>query len=308
MPIPLALAGALIAGGTGVAETLGNVFTQSAANRQSRQFQIDMYNRQRSDSINDWNAQNQYNSPAAVMSRYKEAGLNPNLIYGNGTMASAGTPRSSSAGSFTAHAPDVKLGNPVATFFDVRMQQSQLDMMEKQKALMAIEGALKASQIPVNETRIPNIVADTANKQFNLSLNNQLRPTTLAVAEENLRRLSTGTDIAIRQDERAASMSNANLQEIAERILRSKAERGLIPIKGRELEERINLMKKDQQLKEEEIKLRKAGLTPGDPWYFRVGKKLAEKWSREGPPSPNFLKEGIKAGGYAPKKPWEFWR
>lgn len=308
MPIPLALAGALISGGLGVGETIGNMLSQSAANKKSREFQLEMYNRQRGDAINDWNAQNSYNSPASVMSRYKEAGLNPHLIYGNGTMASAGSPRSSSPGSFTARAADVSLGNPVGSFFDIKMQQSQLDMMEKQKALMAIEGALKASQIPINEVRVPNIAANTSRQQFDLSLQNQLRPTTLAVATENLRRLSTGTDIAIRQDERAASMSNANLQQIAEQILRSKAERGLIPIKGRELEERIKLMQKDQQLKDEEIKLRKAGLTPGDPWYFRIGKKIAEKWSREGIPAPFGVKEGVRAGTYSPKKPWEFWR
>lgn len=36
-----------------------------------------------------WNKQNEYNSPEAQMDRYRQAGLNPNLIYGNG-VSSAG--------------------------------------------------------------------------------------------------------------------------------------------------------------------------------------------------------------------------
>lgn len=43
-----------------------------------------------------WNMNNEYNKPSAQMSRYLEAGLNPNLIYGSGS-ASAGNSTSSPA-------------------------------------------------------------------------------------------------------------------------------------------------------------------------------------------------------------------
>lgn len=36
-----------------------------------------------------WNRQNEYNTPQAQMSRFKEAGLNPNLIYGKGNPGNA---------------------------------------------------------------------------------------------------------------------------------------------------------------------------------------------------------------------------
>lgn len=36
-----------------------------------------------------WNLQNEYNSPAAQMKRYQDAGLNPNLVYGQGTPGNA---------------------------------------------------------------------------------------------------------------------------------------------------------------------------------------------------------------------------
>lgn len=39
-----------------------------------------------------WNAQNMYNSPTAQMARYKDAGLNPHLIYGQGSPGNATAP------------------------------------------------------------------------------------------------------------------------------------------------------------------------------------------------------------------------
>lgn len=45
-----------------------------------------------------WNLQNEYNSPAAQMKRYQDAGLNPNLIYGQSNEAPA--PASASASPF----------------------------------------------------------------------------------------------------------------------------------------------------------------------------------------------------------------
>lgn len=35
-------------------------------------------------SLNMWNLQNEYNSPTQQMARIRAAGLNPNLVYGNG--------------------------------------------------------------------------------------------------------------------------------------------------------------------------------------------------------------------------------
>lgn len=47
---------------------------------QQNQYNLDM-----------WNLQNEYNSPSAQMRRFQDAGLNPNLIYGQGTNGNAST-------------------------------------------------------------------------------------------------------------------------------------------------------------------------------------------------------------------------
>lgn len=49
--------------------------------------QKDLADYQYSLALDMWNKQNEYNSPAAQMARLSQAGLNPHLVYGNGTVA-----------------------------------------------------------------------------------------------------------------------------------------------------------------------------------------------------------------------------
>ena len=62
-----------------------------------------------------WHLMNEYNSPSAQMQRYQDAGLNPNLIYGQQNTASA--PASASSASF-------RTGNVQS-----RQQQNALNMI-----------------------------------------------------------------------------------------------------------------------------------------------------------------------------------
>lgn len=60
---------------------------QNDRNRENAEW---VYNK----NLEQWNRENEYNSPAAQMQRYKEAGLNPNLMYtsaGSNTAASSPT-------------------------------------------------------------------------------------------------------------------------------------------------------------------------------------------------------------------------
>jgi hypothetical protein len=63
MPLPLAAA---LSAGTSILNTGAQIYT-NARNRQN--------------ALSDWNRQNAFNAPAQQMQRFKEAGLNPNLIY-----------------------------------------------------------------------------------------------------------------------------------------------------------------------------------------------------------------------------------
>lgn len=78
--VPAAL-GQLTSGGAGLLGGFLNYKYNSWLADKQNQFNIDM-----------WNRTNEYNSPQAQMQRFKEAGLNPNLIYGNGNTGNASSP------------------------------------------------------------------------------------------------------------------------------------------------------------------------------------------------------------------------
>lgn len=80
----------------------GGYFQRKQMKRQY-QYQRQLMNEQYSLNLQQWNRENEYNSPAAQMARLKEAGLNTNLMYGDG---SAGN-----AGSFQVGTPGAPSGN-----------------------------------------------------------------------------------------------------------------------------------------------------------------------------------------------------
>lgn len=63
--------------------------TNLAIAKMNNEYNARMQSQQNAYNLDMWNKQNDYNSPAAQLQRYKDAGLNPNLIYGNGA-SSAG--------------------------------------------------------------------------------------------------------------------------------------------------------------------------------------------------------------------------
>lgn len=73
-----------------VAPALGPIGAIGGAllqNRANKQLAKHTFNK----NVEMWKMQNEYNSPKAQMQRFKEAGLNPNLIYGKGTAGNAQT-------------------------------------------------------------------------------------------------------------------------------------------------------------------------------------------------------------------------
>lgn len=82
----------------GFFDALANIFTSSGNNNTQWNIQqsINKTNKEIADRNNQWNLdmwnrQNEYNSPSAQIDRYKQAGLNPALIYGNSGSAGNAT-------------------------------------------------------------------------------------------------------------------------------------------------------------------------------------------------------------------------
>lgn len=143
--------GALSAGINATSSLVNNIFQQKNAEAQ-RQFEREEnektrdYNRQLAQQQNTWNIEqwereNAYNSPYQQMKRYNDAGLNPDLIYGQQNL-SASSPQLTSGAPGTPTPSDSF--NNLPTWGNVG-----------QSALAGLEAA----------ARIKNINADTENKE-----------------------------------------------------------------------------------------------------------------------------------------------
>lgn len=103
--------------------------------------------------IDNWNMQNAYNHPAAQMERFREAGLNPNLIYGQTNMSGGvGTP--SAGGS-----PSSIMSNIVGRE-QVRNMRAQNDNLHAQNDNLHAHGVLTREQ--ARSLRIQNDLAERA--------------------------------------------------------------------------------------------------------------------------------------------------
>lgn len=95
-----------------------------------------------------WNRANAYNTPEAQMQRFKQAGLNPKLIYGQSNMSTATLPK--------FQAPQYDYNPPVAvdlpailsSYQDFRLKQAQIDNVKKQNELKDIAILSARTQVP----------------------------------------------------------------------------------------------------------------------------------------------------------------
>ena len=120
------------AGGNIVNDVVGQIFAkrniknQLAANKELGRYTNQM-------NIENWNRQNEYNTPKAQMQRYKDAGLNPNLIYGQGNPGNA-----SGIHDYSQPQTDVSLPTPKAPlntieqYQNLRQQNADIDNTKQQ--------------------------------------------------------------------------------------------------------------------------------------------------------------------------------
>ncbi len=219
-----AAAGALIQGLFGMGQDISNRVYERKANKQQRDHEVFM-----------WHAQNEYNKPINQMARFKEAGLNPNLIYGQGNAGNADAPKVSQR-QITPGRGLIEAGNAVSSYF-------QYDMMAKQKQLID-------KQIQESDSRIEGREFDNALKAINaaktkqdLQQASQLFGGTLEMQNQNIenRRLQNANLV----------IQNSNLDNTLKMAM-SKTYQEIL-----ESRNRMSLQDVENLLKQEELKLRK---------------------------------------------------
>lgn len=122
---------ALVQGMTEINTSLINAKAEKNRAAEQRKHDKEMSDYTYSKDVAQWERQNRYNTPSAQMARFKEAGLNPHLIYGKGT---PGNSSSSPAYSKPSAEHTIK---PLATvdwlgkYQDFRVKNAQVDNLKQ---------------------------------------------------------------------------------------------------------------------------------------------------------------------------------
>jgi len=252
---------------------------QDKVNKENRQFAVDMYYKQRDDSLADWNMQNHYNSPEQMMNRYRQAGLNPNLIYGKGGDSTASMVRSSQAPQGNAQAPQIQrsgVAEGIQTFQNMKMFQAQTDQIYQNVALAKAEETLK--QLSASNMAIKN-----AYDQNSLELARKLNDSVILKANLDNEYTKLKMDLDVFKNNREEVANSKNIEMTTEQIITEqlkqaqiKLQNATLPLQKQYIQEQINNLKvQSQNLKKEglikdfEIKMNQAGIDKNSPWYTK---------------------------------------
>lgn len=258
--------GTLIAAGIGAASQGANALAIGKMNRKTREWNEKQYEIQRIHALRDWETQNKYNSPAEQMKRLKEAGLNPNLVYGKGADNISAPVRST----------DVKGWNPnpvefdpqfatgaLSNYYDLEYRQEQTNLLKKQQEIANAELISKI----LNQAQT---MANTAKTQFDLQQAKDLKLTSIETAKAQLDQLKTSTKATFDANERAELMKNPNFELAMENVLNARLGRAKTEAEVQQIKQNIKNLKTTNQLQEIDKKLKEKGINPSDPTWMRV--------------------------------------
>lgn len=249
---PIIGAGIVSAAGS----VLGNVLgfgSQQATNKANMKLAQYQYEK----NLEMWNRQNEYNSPMAQMQRLKDAGLNPNMVYGNGSAAN----QASNAPSYEAprlqaytNFGDLGAGNIVGSMLTAR----QIENMDQQNRILQIDAEARRQQMLKTSLEMAGMAF--ANKAYreDYSAERELKQLAVRAASQNLR------------------LGQANEQKLAMETEFTKARARLTGLQGDLTQKEINQLDRMLPEKINQLRLQNAGYEASN----RIEKKNADMYEK----------------------------
>lgn len=229
----------------------------------NRKYNRKMYEKQRADALADWNMQNEYNSPAAQMKRLKEAGLNPNLVYGDGGATMAAPPIKSSDMALSGISPkNIDLGRNQMMGYDIKIKEAQLKNLQASTTTQEMDTLLREAQIEAT-------YANAGLTKWKTQSSRGLYPHELQNIQSRNEAILANTTFTKQQTQINRELADMNLskgftEQIVMRVNMAKTRQEIENMK-----ETLNLLRKEGILKDFEIQLNKTGATKGDSYIIR---------------------------------------
>lgn len=122
-----------------------------------------------------WDYQNAYNTPAAQMARLKAAGLNPALMYGQGTTGNASGAPQSKFTELTPFMGAAQIAQSTAAGIQMSLAGAQKENIEAETAFKSIKGAVEAGNYGIakemSKYQMANMSKDLEVKDSQIGLN-----------------------------------------------------------------------------------------------------------------------------------------
>lgn len=204
-------------------------------------------------AIEWWNMVNEYNSPKASMQRLQEAGLNPNMIYGEGVSGTTG--RADSIG--TPDKPDYgdALGGVLSKSIGLRQMKAQTDLLNQQ-----IETEKERSRLTSNQ----------ADKTFYEAANSNYTDMTNPFVESTLDGMRRRNELLKQQTITQEIDNQIKDRTKAQRVkeIFYAAEKAEKDYEGRELNNQLLKLQRD---------FLNLGLDRNSPWYAKIFGNILNK-------------------------------
>ena len=196
MPGEEAIMAAVAGGGnllSSIIPSAANVYSTILTNQANKELAQYAYTR----DVAMWEKNNQYNSPIQQMQRLQKAGLNPNLVYGNGSVVGNTSGQIPKYNAPEMHAPQVGsigIAEAINAIQHYRLTESALANQDASRR--------EKEQTIVNKVIDQGIKeADRARKNFDLQKAKNLEQNSYDVANQNLQNLKTKQHLMATQDD-----------------------------------------------------------------------------------------------------------
>lgn len=266
---------AAVASVVGLAVNSSNQRSQAKANNIVNAYNLkkedERYERQKADNIAMWNMQNEYNSPEQQMSRLRQAGLSPHLVYGKGADATAESIKPSSFSDVNSIAPKMQydmgsqvkdVGRTLFDIYDLKAKQAQIDNVNQNTQLQAQQNIL--AQATTAKT-----LTDNARGTFDLKQANELKDSVIEQAKLNNQKTTADIMYTLDENQRKQLSNASDLKLASERIITEKIAHSRDNEQIKLLKEQLQSVQQEQNIKRYHEELSRMGIGPNDPWYFR---------------------------------------
>lgn len=215
-------------------------------------------NANRKNALKQWERENEYNRPINQRRRLEEAGLNPALMYGHGSVSN--TASSMKPPELDLH---TNMGAGMRDYVNLGKVQPQIDMIAEQIENLRKQRDVMDADIAAKAAGTAATLQGTAKTKFDLDLASELRDTSVDAAKEGLRAMRLKNAYQEIENSTLPEKNKLILQEIASRLDTASRQRDNMAL--------------DAELKRSELTLRSMGLTWNDPIAARIAAQFIGK-------------------------------